>query len=216
MKRIDLTGKRFNRWTVLYLDKEKSTKHLSMWVCKCDCGSIRSVLSANLRKGKSKSCGCLRNQIVSELFSTHKEAKSALYKRWCSMKERCSQVGNKIYHDRGISVCDDWKDYTTFRNWALANGYKEHLQLDRIDNEKGYSPENCRWVSRTQNQNNRRDNVKFTFCGVTMTLSEWSVKQNVPYKALWARLNKYRWSFEKAITTPVRQHKVYKLNTKEK
>ena len=175
MKRIDLTGQKFGKWLVLRLDKNKTTKHASYWLCQCECGNISSVFSGNLTRGHSKSCGCQRSEISAQQAQTHGESKTRLYTIWNDMKARCSRPGNRIYHDRGITVCEEWyKSYEAFRDWAVSNGYDDELQIDRVDNNKGYFPDNCRWVTVMQNQNNRRDNVRIKYHGEIKTLKEWS------------------------------------------
>lgn len=97
---------------------------------------------------------------------------STLYKRWASMKSRCNNPRMAQYHDyggRGITVCDEWSQYAPFEVWALASGYAEELELDRIDNDQGYSPSNCRWVSRKTNQQNSRQSKRWVVDGVEYT-----------------------------------------------
>ena len=145
----DLTNKKFGRWTVL--ERVPNKNGAVYWKCKCDCGVIKEVKSSNLKLGNSKSCGCLSRELSSERMKIHGGRKTRLYEIWYNMRQRCynSNIESyKNYGGRGIIVCDEWKnDFVSFRNWALSNGYTESLTLDRIDVNKNYYPENCRWVS---------------------------------------------------------------------
>lgn len=167
MKKIDLTGRRFGRLTVLTEDgKNKWGNYI--WKCKCDCGNIVSVVSGSLIKGYTTSCGCYRYEIQKSTNLKHGDKanhkRARLYNIWASMKERClCETCNAFpyYGGRGITVCDEWKEYEAFRNWALSNGYDENAPhgnctLDRINNDLGYFPSNCRWVSMKEQANNRR------------------------------------------------------------
>lgn len=155
---IDHTGQRFGRLVVIELKGfEKGGQ--ATWLCRCDCGNQSVVIGSNLRRGTTTSCGCLRD----ELRIVHGKYHTRLHNVWKLMKRRCSNPNDKRYHrygGRGIDVCDEWRnDFGAFYAWATANGYDENAKygectLDRIDNDKGYSPDNCRWVDiKTQNNN---------------------------------------------------------------
>ena len=152
-KIINLSGQRFGRLIALSNTGKKCGAHL-IWLCKCDCGKLVEVLGDNLRSGNTKSCGCLRKEIV----TIHGDSRIRLYYIWHSMKARCYNSNNnnyKYYGERGIKVCKEWKNnYMMFKNWALANGYKEGLTIDRIDNDGNYCPENCRWLTKSENSRN--------------------------------------------------------------
>lgn len=137
----------------------------------------------------------------------HGMSNTRLFHIWQNMKKRCHCETYRDYHrygGRGIKVCDEWRnDFLIFYNWAINNGYKEKLQIDRIDVNGNYSPNNCRWVTFVQQQNNRRNNRWITYNNETHTLAEWAKKVGINRHALGERLNRYGWSFEKAITTPL-------------
>lgn len=163
---LDLSGQRFGRLTVLYLQPESDKFGSKIWRCKCDCGNELSVKSGNLRSGHTTSCGCFMKKRISETQSTHRESHGRLYNVWSGMKDRCYNRNStfyKHYGGRGITVCDEWKDnYAAFRDWALANGYdvnapKWKCTIDRINVNGNYCPDNCRFVDmKTQRHNRRR------------------------------------------------------------
>lgn len=130
-----------------------------------------------------------------------------LYEIWCSMKARCYNPNLKVYRHyggRGISVCEEWlHDFVPFEKWAVANGYKEDLSLDRIDNNKGYSPDNCRWATRVQQANNQRTTIKIAYNGETKTLHEWAVVLGIKPATLYYRIYKLGWSLERAFSESV-------------
>jgi hypothetical protein len=149
VKAIDLTGQRFGKLVVVRKLTEKVSKRY-LWFCQCDCGGSVKGSSAKLRDGDLRSCGCLREK--------HGDHKTRLYRIWADMKTRCSNKNNDHYYrygGRGITVCVEWLKYSVFKCWALANGYADDLQIDRKDNDGGYCPENCRWVTIKINNRNR-------------------------------------------------------------
>lgn len=159
--RIDLSGQRFTRLTVTRFIGQSSDGQ-AKWECVCDCGTVTSASSGNLRSGRMKSCGCLRRENGvkhAANMTKHGQYKSRLHRIWNSMKNRCQNPNVHNYNhygDRGIGVCEDWQEFQPFYDWATANGYQPHLTLDRIDNFAGYSPTNCRWVTMKEQQNNKR------------------------------------------------------------
>ncbi len=164
----DLTGQRFGRLVVIKRFGI-SPKREAAWECLCDCGKTIISCSWNLRSGNTNSCGCLNSDEARKRFTTHNMSSSRLYVVWSAMKQRCynpSHRAYKRYGGRGISVCDEWlHDFQAFYDWAIANGYDENAAfqqctIDRIDNDKGYTPDNCRWVDVKTQNNNKSNNRK--------------------------------------------------------
>lgn len=167
----------------------------SQWKCKCDCGNVKIISGFNLVHGKIKTCGCRINDDII-LFQKNNNVDKETYEKlkfeWFSMRKRCKKTyhNSHLYFERGIKVCDEWQDFSTFGVWAINNGYQNGLTLDRIDNNKGYSPDNCRWATWKEQQNNRRNNVLISYNGKIQTLKQWSEELGLNYgmiKARWQR-----------------------------
>lgn len=173
----DLTGQRFGRLVVVSENGRDKIQNV-LWLCRCDCGNMVTVRGSMLRAGRSKSCGCFRKELQSELNTTHGLRNTRIYRIWVDMKTRCcneSNINYERYGAKGIAICKEWlDDFMNFYNWAIANGYRDDLTIDRIDNDKGYSPDNCRWVTQKEQQNNKRNNRKIMHNGETHTMSEWA------------------------------------------
>lgn len=134
-------------------------------------------------------------------------SKNRLYRIWLNMKQRCNNLNNKDYvhyGNRGIKVCTEWESsFDSFRKWAIENGYTTELTLDRKNNDRGYSPDNCRWVTRKEQVNNRSNNLTFTYKGITHTLAEWSEIYGINAYILHDRVRRLGYSFEEAISKPM-------------
>lgn len=168
----DMTGKVFGDLTVVgFGEKHRYPSGIiaNWWECECVCGKRKIVDGRNLRSGRVKNCGCKKTAMLNALNYKHggagRKNEERLYTIWRGMKQRCENEHNrsyKYYGKRGIGVCDEWSDFSAFREWALNNGYDENAKygdctIDRIDNDRGYEPSNCRWVSLAeQNRNKRR------------------------------------------------------------
>lgn len=193
---IDLKGQKFGKLTVLerVIIKGKPTR----WLCQCDCGNGIVATSGNLRNGHTQSCGCLR--VIKN--SKHGYYKTKLFQVWQSMLQRCfnpKDKGYKNYGNRGITVCDEWRNsFQSFHDWAYKNGYKEEilpnginkLTIDRIDCNGNYEPSNCRWITNKEQMNNIRLNRFITINDVSKTISQWADYMGVKRYIIASRLQK--------------------------
>jgi hypothetical protein len=208
--KIDMAGKRFGRLVVIEECGKDNCGQL-MWKCKCDCGNATTVRGYSLRRGDVQSCGCFQTECSRNRAKTHGGFYTNLYRKWAGMKRRCYYVRGTMYRHyggRGITVCDEWKnDFESFRNWSLANGYCDGLTLDRIDVNGNYCPENCRWVTQKEQQNNKRNSHLLTCNGETHTVAEWCEITGLPRGTIRGRLEKGKWSVEDALAKPVQKRR---------
>ena len=203
-KANNLTGQRFGRLTVI--ERRGSNKRGdALWLCVCECGKDAVVTSVHLRTGGTKSCGCLQRERVSASHQVPIEHRAKLYDVWRGMIRRCYNEKSKGYENygaKGITVCEEWRTcFDAFYDWAIAHGFQEGLTIDRKKNEGSYCPENCRWVTMKEQQNNRSNNRMVTYNGKTQTLSQWADELGIPYRKLLKRLNEHGWSIERAFST---------------
>lgn len=188
----DLTGMKFGRLVAKrYVGGGK-------WFCECECGGDAVVITANLTKGNSTSCGCKRR----ENGFRHGMADSRLYRVWLSMRQRCENPKDAAYHNyggRGIYVCERWKEFKAF--FADMGMRPDGYQLDRIDNNGPYSPDNCRWVSSRANKHNKRTNRMVEWKGETLPLTVWAERLDLHPRTLFNRIDR-GWTLERAMTSP--------------
>lgn len=214
-KRSNWVGKRIGKLTVI--DRGSNTNHgETTWVCRCDCGNEITLRNYYIKYEKKFDCGCVQRP---HFNTTHGGSNTALYNTWKLMIYRCENPKNhayKYYGQRGITVCEEWHDFTTFKKWVDENKPSNDFTIDRIDNAKGYSPENCRFASPKTQSNNRRSNIEIEYKGETHNLSEWSELLGFNYKNVHNRMYKLGWTFEKAISTPIdikKRNKVERKNS---
>lgn len=196
--KTNLVGTCFNHLTVIELDVNRTEeKQRSYWLCKCDCGNIKSVRSDSLIDGSIKSCGCLKKKQDKINLGTFKHGlcKTRRFNIWYGMKERCYNVNSekyKVYGDRGITVCDEWRDsFIIFYNWATNNGYSDELTIDRIDVNGNYEPSNCRWATSTEQSRNKQNTLYYTIEGIKKPFIEWCEIYDIDYKKAHSRFRKY-------------------------
>lgn len=197
---LNLDGQKFGKLTVLkthYLKK----KNLWFSLCKCECGKEFITSIGNIRRGNVKTCG---GKQCSPLIK-HGKINSRLYCIWNNAKGRCYNKNNKDYKNygaRGIEFCEEWKsDFNAFYKWAVSNGYDDKLTLDRKDNNEGYNPKNCRWITNIEQQNNKRGNKVFTYNGITLTITQWEKFLGIGRGVISYRMKKMGMNFCTALTT---------------
>ena len=201
----DLSGQKFDRLTAIELaGRDKSGN--ARWLCLCDCGQHTTISAPALKANRRHSCPSCKTKRTWDSRDSHGESKTRLYSIFHNMHKRCEKENAINYHrygGEGVTVCDEWQTYEPFSEWAHNNGYEEHLTLDRIDNNKGYSPDNCRWATYREQSLNTRQNRRITHNGVELTMCEWADRLGIKRSTLCQRLKKPGWSIERALTTPV-------------
>ena len=198
---INMSNVRFGRLVAVKRVEdhiEPSGNRIFIWDCQCDCGNSVNVAGYLLRRGTTKSCGCLKREIDLTRLRSHGKSNTRLYKIWLMIKQRCTNPKNSAfmrYGGRGIEMCDEWStNYLNFYNWAMENGWDDKKDLneqsiDRIDVNGNYEPSNCRFSDRITQANNTRSNHFITYQGKTHTVAEWSRITGVNYHTLLTRIN---------------------------
>lgn len=179
--KVDLSGKRFGR-LVLIRPLSINGSNGAIWECKCDCGNVVNISGHNIMATGIKSCGCLKRE-----RSDNKVFDTRLHSIWNNMKDRCKNHNNpnyKHYGGRGISICDEWKDFRTFKDWAESHGYTDELTIERIDVNGNYCPQNCRWATVKEQAQNKRNTLLYLYKGKVVTLSELAEITNQTYDNL--------------------------------
>lgn len=193
-KLIDLTGRKFGKLTVVRRSSER-TKTNARWECTCECGKTTTVPGCKLTSGHTKSCGCGRGW-HNHPDTKHGMCSTRLYSIWHGMKQRATNPFNKdavTYINRGIGICEEWENsFEVFAEWAFSNGYDDNLTIDRKDNNKGYSPCNCRWATVSEQAYNKRGSYRITHEDKVYTVGEFAKKMKVPHWRIRrsARLNR--------------------------
>lgn len=163
-----------------------------LWVCDCECGAEVYASGTNLRSGSTKSCGCLRRELVSKAFKKHGMRASPEYRIWTGMKQRCTATRGRNYRyyaSRGVKVCPEWNDFTVFyRDMGPRPG--NDYSIDRIDTNKGYSPGNCRWATRDEQARNKSNAITITYRDVPLSLVEVANFLGFSYYTLREKLDR--------------------------
>jgi len=200
----DLSGQKFGRLTVISR-AQNNIQNRAMWNCVCDCGGGKTTLGVTLRNGRTKSCGCLRSELNIERFTVHGCTNTPEYAIWMSMKQRCNNPSNKEfsnYGNRGIKICERWY---TFKNFLADMGNKpgNNFSIERVDNSKGYNPDNCIWGTGFEQANNTRKNVFLDIKGEKNTVAQWCRLSGVSVQTVHYRL-RHGWEHEKAVFQPAK------------
>ena len=214
-KRILLPGWEFGKLTIIKEvapDVRPNGTVVRKVQCRCKCGVVKDIPING-----TSSCGCIAKELHSKRLTTHGMShRHPLYTVWRGMKQRCFCDTDPNYEycgRRGIGMCDEWRrDFSSFFKWAIANGWRKGLEIDRRDNNSpsGYCPGNCRFVTPRVNSQNRRTTKMVTAFGRTMCVREWSrqpevIERGIPLGTLVQRLGRLGWDAEKALTEPTRK-----------
>ncbi len=176
-------------------------QRMKVYVVRCVCGKEFTALRNNVDRGHTRSCGCLKYRHP----AYHGLRGTAIYRSWDCMIQRCYNPKTKAYKNygaRGVTVCGQWREFKVFYAWAISSGWKKGLELDRRNNNGNYEPSNCRWVTHSENNLNKRTNRLITFNGQTKTIKEWSDLTGLRYKTVQGRLDIMKWDIERVLTTP--------------
>ena len=207
MPRIkNITNEIFGRLTAISLCKNRSSGGSALWLCKCDCGNRTIVNASSLRNGRTRSCGCLKSEELVNRMTTHGKVGSKIHQCWKDMKQRCLNEKNHAYKDyggRGILIGDEWLDFQLFYN--DMGDVPKGMFIDRIDNDKGYYKENCRWATKETQANNTRRNKHITHNGKMLSYAQWDKSLGGSNGLIKCRIEELGWTEEKAVTTPARQ-----------
>lgn len=205
----DISGQRFGRLTVIrYLDITERKKKNKNWLCRCDCGEYTTANASILKCGTKKSCGCLAIE-NSRRPRKHGMSKTRIWNIYQGMVKRCNNKEEPAYKDyggRGITICDEWtgnEGMEKFFDWAFKNGYKDDLEIDRIDVNGNYEPSNCRWATPSQQSRNKRNNIRIEYNGRIQTLPDWCDELGLEYNMIYLRY-KRGWSTDRMFTQPKR------------
>lgn len=200
-------GERFNKLVVVSEVKKDRHGH-KRYLCQCDCGNEVVVVKGQLTSGKTGSCGCFQRERARDYHLKHGKSNTRIYYVWKEMVQRCTNPRNRSYQDyggRGITVCDEWRGengFINFYTWSLESAYESGLEIDRINNDGNYGPENCRWVTRELQANNKRNNILVEHRGIKKTVSQWARQLDMDDKKIRQRIKKLGWDGERAMFTP--------------
>jgi hypothetical protein len=199
----DIIGKKFGKLTAIeHVGINKHRK--SLWLCRCECGNITTVVISKLTSESTKSCGCLAT--THGLAGRINGKVMRLYTIWSGIKRRCMNKNNKDYSKyggRGIKICKEWiGDFKRFHDWAIKNGYNDLLTIDRKNVNGNYEPLNCRWATQKVQSNNKTNNIVLNYKGESNTVTEWADKLNFNPESIRSRLSR-GWTISEALTIPI-------------
>lgn len=204
MPKKDITDQKFCRLTALRVDEARSTSQTAYWICRCDCGTEKSIRLASLTTRPNLSCGCLHLEIQRKRFTKHGMARTPEYVAWQAMRQRCENPDNpefKNYGARGIKVCSAWESFPSFfADMGLRPG--TGYSIERENNDKGYSPDNCKWATMAEQSDNKQQSRKIIYDGRTQSLTTWAREKGIKPPTLYSRLCD-GWTVHDALTTPV-------------
>lgn len=215
MSTEDLTGRRFTCLVALRRDVSAT---ISTWICVCDCGTEKPVREDYLKRGNPKSCGCLIGKTAKAFHTTHGKSYSSEYASWRKMLGRCLYSYHPSYHrygGRGIKVCKRW--LTSFENFYADMGDKpvSDYTIERIDNDKGYFPKNCKWIPRSEQVHNRSISIRVTWRNKTQSLKQWCNQLGLIYNTASGRL-RAGWTIDEIFLIPVGKYYSNNLSTPQK
>ena len=194
-----MISEKFNRLQVIEF-AEKRGKH-NYWICKCDCGTIKTICETNLKANHTKSCGCLNRELTIARNTSHGLSGTRTHNIWKGIRKRCNNPKSQnydLYGGSGIKVCKRWGKFQNFLDdmGICPSG----LTIDRINNLGDYKPSNCRWATRLTQANNMSTNQRITYKGETLTISQWARQSKVSYQTFWQRIVRLNWSIKRALT----------------
>lgn len=203
-RKIDITGERYGRLVAIKCIGARNGS--TIWLFKCDCGNEKEARLHDVRSSKTRSCGCLSSEKTTHMKTKHGFActgnKGRLYNIWHNMLQRCKA----IYGCYGnVKVCDEWKDYTVFHNWAMSNGYSDAFTIDRINNDGNYEPGNCRWTTVREQNRNKHNNIHLEYDGIAKLLVEWAEELGIKVTTLRDRFYS-GWDDERILTEKLKTH----------
>lgn len=209
-KTRDITGLRFNNLVAVRFDHrdERVKGGAHYWLFRCDCGNEVVLRKSAVTSNNTTCCADCSRERNALVNTKHGYVGTRLYREWAGIIQRCTNPNDTSwdrYGAKGVTVCEEWRRFEPFMEWALLSGYSDDLTIDRIDNAKGYEPNNCRWVSVREQNNNQARTLWLTYNGETMQLSYWAERFGLNRHTLYDRIYRYGWPIEKALTTPVRR-----------
>lgn len=212
-KDVNIVGRKFGKLTPVCIFKKRNKgckKEKVFCICECECGNRKVLSKDTLVSGHSTHCGCVKREIKHGLGRDKR-----LYNIYCLMKYRCENPESKAYKDyggRGIKLCKEWKNPNNFQTWSYKNGYKPNLTIERIDVNGDYSPDNCKWIPRNEQNKNTRKSVKYEFLGITLNVCDWRLILRIPSTSFYRQIKKR--SHEEIFTKHL--HKEHEIENLEK